>query len=187
MNIVPNRLAGVLVVEPTVHADARGWFMETYRETALQAAGIAARFVQENHSCSARHTLRGLHYQLHQPQAKLCRVVVGAVWDVVLDLRRASPTFGHWDRILLSAENRRQVYVPRGFAHGFAVVSETAEFLYRCDGYYDRQDEYGVRWNDPDLAIDWGITAPLVSAKDAALPCLRDVPAANLFPAAAPV
>ncbi len=166
MHRIETPLPGVYLIEPRVFADDRGFFMETYHEDKFAELGIEARFVQDNHSRSGCGTLRGLHYQLLQPQAKLCRVVAGSVLDVVVDIRYGSPTFGHSFTALLTAENKRMIYVPRGFAHGFVVCSEAAEFLYKCDDFYRPDDERGVAWNDPDLGVDWGIAEPLLSGKD---------------------
>jgi dTDP-4-dehydrorhamnose 3,5-epimerase len=168
-------LAGVVVIEPRVFEDGRGFFFETYQEERFAQSGIHARFVQDNHSRSSRDTLRGLHYQLKHPQAKLCRVVVGEVIDVVADVRPPSPTFRKWISVILSAENKRMIYVPRGYAHGFAVLSEVAEFLYKCDDFYAPEDERGIAWDDPELAIDWKIKTAALSAKDQKLPRLRDM------------
>jgi dTDP-4-dehydrorhamnose 3,5-epimerase len=172
MQRIETPLPGVCLLEPKVFGDARGFFLETYHAAKFAALGIAARFVQDNHSKSVRGTLRGLHYQLQHPQAKLCRVIQGEVLDVVVDIRRGSPTFGQWTSVVLSDENKRQIYVPRGFAHGFAVLSETAEFLYKCDDFYDPADERGIAWNDPALGIDWGVAEPLLSEKDNRNPTL---------------
>lgn len=180
MQRVETSLPGVCVIEPRVFEDSRGFFLESYHAGKFAELGITAQFVQDNHSKSARHTLRGLHYQLHQPQAKLCRVIRGEVLDVAVDIRRGSPHFGRWTSILLSAENRRQIYIPRGFAHGFVVHSESAEFLYKCDDFYQAGDEYGIAWDDPDLAIPWQVAAPLLSEKDRKLPRLRDCPPDHL-------
>ena len=171
MQLIPTELPEVLLIEPRVFGDERGFFMETYSARAFAKLGIERPFVQDNHSLSSRGTLRGLHYQRDNPQAKLCRVVRGAVWDVAVDIRRGSPTFGQHAGALLSAENKRQIYVPRGFAHGFLVLSDEAEFLYKCDDFYAPGDEYGVRWNDEALGIAWplqqyGIEKPLLSDKD---------------------
>jgi dTDP-4-dehydrorhamnose 3,5-epimerase len=159
-------IPGVIVIEPQVIRDARGFFLESYHQAQFADLGVSDLFVQDNHSCSRRGTLRGLHFQL-RPQAKLCRVIRGEVLDVAVDIRRGSPTFGQWTSATLSAENMRQIYIPRGFAHGFLVLSEVAEFLYKCSDFYDPASEHGVHWSDPQLAIDWGITDPIVSAKDA--------------------
>ena len=168
-------IPGVIVIEPQVFRDSRGFFLETYHQGKFAELGVAEVFVQDNHSCSRRGTLRGLHYQLRHPQAKLCRVIRGEVRDVAVDIRRGSPTFGKWTSAVLSAENMRQIYIPRGFAHGFVVVSEEAEFLYKCSDFYDPASENGLRWSDPQLAIDWGIAEPIVSAKDSRYPRLAEV------------
>ena len=185
MQIIATSLPEVLVLEPRVFGDARGFFMETFSARAFAEMGVERAFVQDNHSLSSRGTLRGLHYQLKNPQAKLCRVVRGAVLDVAVDIRYGSPTFGRHVAALLSAENKRQIYVPRGFAHGFLVLSDEAEFLYKCDDFYAPGDEYGVCWNDPALGIEWpldeyGIQAPLLSGKDETAPLLAAVETENL-------
>lgn len=177
MKLIETPLPGVVVIEPRVFADERGFFLETYHEEKYRDAGISAGFVQDNHSKSGRGTLRGLHYQLQHPQAKLCRVVSGEVLDVVVDIRRSSPTFGKWTSVLLSEENKRQIFVPRGFAHGFVVVTDWAEFLYKCDGFYRPDDEHGIAWDDPDVGIDWeleqrGIESLILSQKDRQNPTL---------------
>jgi dTDP-4-dehydrorhamnose 3,5-epimerase len=166
LEIIETRLPGVLVVKPRVHEDPRGFFMETYRQNVLAGAGIKDQFVQDNHSRSSRGVLRGLHYQLRNPQAKLCRVVQGEVLDIAVDVRVGSPTFGEWVSVLLSAENHLQLYIPKGFAHGFVVQSETADFLYKCSDYYDASDDRGVLWNDPQIGINWETPAPILSEKD---------------------
>ena len=166
LQIIETSLPGVLVIQPRVFGDARGFFMETYRQNALAEAGIRESFVQDNHSRSARGVLRGLHYQLRHPQAKLCRVAQGEVLDVAVDIRLGSPHFGKWVGVVLSGENHAQIYIPKGFAHGFVVRSDTADFLYKCSDYYDGPDDRGVLWNDPHLAIDWDTPSPLVSDKD---------------------
>jgi dTDP-4-dehydrorhamnose 3,5-epimerase len=175
MEVIKTELPGVLVLKPEVLRDARGFFIESYNAQALAGIGISDRFVQDNHSCSRLGTLRGLHYQLRRPQAKLCRVVVGEVFDVALDIRRGSPTFGQWSGMVLSAENCLQLYIPAGFAHGFLVRSPTAEFLYKCGDYYDPASERGVLWNDPELNIPWGSDSPLLSARDRANPPLSQI------------
>jgi dTDP-4-dehydrorhamnose 3,5-epimerase len=179
MDVRPTSIPDVVVIEPRVFGDARGFFMESFNRRALEAAlGRALDFVQDNHSRSGRGVLRGLHYQLPHPQAKLVRVVRGEVFDVAVDLRRGSPTFGRWTAETLSAENRRQVFVPEGFAHGFLVVSDDAEVLYKVTAYWDPRAEHCIRWDDPDLRIAWpaGAGAPSVSAKDAAGRAFRDAP-----------
>jgi dTDP-4-dehydrorhamnose 3,5-epimerase len=170
MKVIESRLGGVLVFEPAVHGDDRGFFFESYREDEFRrAAGEVRPFVQDNHSRSSRHVLRGLHYQVRQPQGKLVRVIVGEVFDVVVDLRRRSPTFGRWAGTTLSAGNRRVLWIPEGFAHGFLVTSEAAETVYKTTDYYAPQHERSLRWDDPALAIAWPLTAePVLSAKDLA-------------------
>jgi dTDP-4-dehydrorhamnose 3,5-epimerase len=171
----PLSIPGVSVISPKVLGDVRGFFLESYHEARFFEMGIRERFVQDNHSRSVAATIRGLHYQLRFPQAKLCRVVKGAVLDVAVDIRRGSPTFGKWVSAILSAENRKQIFIPTGFAHGFAVLSDEAEFLYKCSEYYHPEDEYGIIWNDPDLGIDWTIREPLLSSKDLGYPTLKQV------------
>jgi dTDP-4-dehydrorhamnose 3,5-epimerase len=166
LEIIQTRLPEVLIVKPRVHEDPRGFFMETYRRNLLADAGIPDQFVQDNHSRSSRGVLRGLHYQLRHPQAKLCRVVQGEVLDIAVDVRAGSPTFGKWVSVLLSAENYLQLYIPKGFAHGFVVTSETADFLYKCSDYYDASDDRGVLWNDPAIGINWQTASPQLSEKD---------------------
>lgn len=176
MQAIPTDIPGVVIVEPEVFEDRRGYFFETYRRDVFESLGITATFVQDNQSGSCRDTLRGLHYQLGGPQAKLCRVIRGEILDVVVDIRRGSPTFLKWVAVALSDENRRQLFVPRGFAHGFAVRSSFAEVAYKCDDFYRQGDEYGIRWNDPRIGVEWGIREPILSGKDAALPLVDDVP-----------
>lgn len=173
MQLVSTLLPGLLLLEPRVFGDARGFFFESFNQQAFDAlVGEHVDFVQDNHSKSARGVLRGLHYQLPpKAQGKLVRVVVGEVFDVAVDLRRASPTFGRWAGAVLSADNKRQMWIPPGFAHGFLTLSETAEFLYKTTEYYSPAHERCIRWNDPVLAIDWTISGqPLLSAKDAVAP-----------------
>jgi dTDP-4-dehydrorhamnose 3,5-epimerase len=161
----------VILVRPRIFGDERGFFLESWEKRKFAAGGIAADFVQDNHSRSVRHTLRGLHYQVEQPQGKLVRVVAGAVFDVAVDLRRSAPTFGQWVGAELTAENRHMLWVPPGFAHGFLVTSDSADFLYKCTDYYAPQAERSIRWDDPHLAIDWPLPSgisPRLSAKDAA-------------------
>ena len=168
MNIVPTTIPEVLILEPRVFGDERGFFFESYNERSwMELTGLDTRFVQHNHSRSARNVLRGLHYQIQQPQGKLVRVIAGEVFDVAVDIRRSSPSFGRWFCTLLSAANKRQMWVPAGFAHGFCVTSEQAEFLYLTTDYWAPEHERCIAWNDPDLAIDWPVSgAPLVSPKD---------------------
>lgn len=182
MKVTETKLKGVYVIEPKVFADERGFFYESYTQQKLAAAGINTVFVQDNHSRSVKNVLRGLHYQKGDAaQTKLVRCVVGEIFDVAVDLRQGSPTFGQWVGCVLSAENKKQLYIPKGFAHGFAVLSDTAEFLYKCDAYYDPQAERGIIWNDQKLNIAWGMGEPIVSAKDAKLPSLQDIHSEDLF------
>jgi len=168
MNVITTALPDVIVLEPKVFADARGHFFESYNRRALAEHGITADFVQDNHSSSTRGVLRGLHYQIQQPQGKLVRVVAGEVLDVAVDLRRSSPHFGRWASFVLSAENHRMAWIPAGFAHGFVVRSASAEFLYKTTDYYAPAYERTIVWNDPALAIDWQLDGdPILSAKDA--------------------
>jgi dTDP-4-dehydrorhamnose 3,5-epimerase len=167
-------LPDVIIVQPDVHADKRGYFMETYHQKEFAAGGIGRAFIQDNQSMSARGTLRGLHYQVQRPQGKLIRVIYGEVFDVSVDIRRSSPHFGRWFGIRLSAENKTAVYVPPDFAHGFCVLSERAEFFYKCTDFYAPEFERAIRWDDPDLAIAWPTKDPVLSEKDAAAPYLRD-------------
>ena len=171
----PTALQGVVLVEPRVHRDARGFFLETYRASLYAAAGIGPHFVQDNHSRSEGPVLRGLHAQRRRPQGKLVRTVEGEIFDVAVDIRRGSPTFGRWVGAALSAENHRQLYVPPGFAHGFCVVRAPAQVEYKCTDYYDPEDELGIVWNDPELAVAWPQAQPLVSDKDRRLPRLAEV------------
>lgn len=167
MKVLETTLPGVLLIEPTVFSDSRGFFYESWNARAFETAGIPAGFVQDNHSRSVKNVLRGLHYQLERPQGKLVRVIVGTVFDVVVDLRRSSATFGKWEGVHLSAENKRMVWMPPGFAHGFLVLSEHAEFLYKTTDYWLGSDERTIVWNDPDLGIDWPCSGePILSAKD---------------------
>ena len=176
MRCTPTAIPDVLILEPKVFGDDRGFFYESYNQQAFQAAtGLDVTFVQDNHSKSARNVLRGLHYQVEQPQGKLVRVVQGEVFDVAVDIRKGSKTFGLWVGQILSAENKKQLWVPPGLAHGFVVLSETAEFLYKTTDYYAPAHERCIAWNDPDLAIDWQMQGePLLSAKDAAGVAFRD-------------
>lgn len=166
MEIIQTSLPGVVLIKPKVVEDPRGFFTETYRADVLADAGIHDTFVQDNHSRSARGVLRGMHYQLRNPQAKLVRVGSGEVLDVALDIRLGSPTFGQWYGAMLSSENKLQMYIPAGFAHGFLVRSEAADFLYKCSTYYDAPSDRGVLWNDPAVGIEWNFESPILSAKD---------------------
>ena len=182
MRIHTTPLPGVLLIETPVPADGRGHFMETWREDAYAASGIPARFVQDNAAFSRRDVLRGLHYQHPRPQGKLVGVVLGEVFDVAVDVRRASPTFGRWTGYSLSAENGRQLWIPPGFAHGYLTLSETAVFVYKCTEYYEASADRAIAWNDPRIGIAWPVEEPILSRKDAAAPPLDDVPP-DLLPA----
>lgn len=181
MKATPTAIPDVIVLEPRVFGDERGFFFESFNARAFtEATGLERDFVQDNHSRSQRGVLRGLHYQLQSAQGKLVRVVQGEVFDVAVDIRRNSPTFGRWVGVHLSAENKRQLWIPEGFAHGFLVLSESAECLYKTTDYYAPEHERCIRWNDPDLAIDWPLKdAPQLSAKDQAGSAFKD---ADLFP-----
>lgn len=181
MEFIATAIPDVVVIEPKVFGDERGFFMETWSARPFAEAGIDVRFVQDNHSRSTLGTLRGLHYQIRQPQGKLARVIDGEVLDIAVDIRRSSPTFGRWVGVRLSAANRKMLWVPPGFAHGFYVLSDTAEFLYKCTDFYAPEHERTILWNDPDLAVDWAIASgsqPLLSEKDAAGVTFRE---AELF------
>jgi dTDP-4-dehydrorhamnose 3,5-epimerase len=180
LEIIETSLPGVLLVKPRVFEDSRGFFMETYRAEAMASAGIQDTFVQDNHSHSVFGVLRGLHYQLRRPQAKLCRVVQGEVLDVAVDIRSGSPHFGKCVGAVLSAQNHHSLYIPQGFAHGFVVLSESADFLYKCSDYFDSADDCGVLWNDPALAIDWMATSPILSDKDQQHLPLAEIPRERL-------
>jgi dTDP-4-dehydrorhamnose 3,5-epimerase len=166
VNFQPTDLPGVVVIEPTVFEDDRGFFMESFHRPKFAAAGIDAEFVQDNHSRSRRGVLRGLHYQLKHPQGKLVRVIRGEIYDVAVDLRRSTPTFGCWYGCELDERNHRQMYVPPGFAHGFCVISESAEVIYKCTAVYHPEDEHTLLWNDPALGITWPLANPIISPKD---------------------
>jgi dTDP-4-dehydrorhamnose 3,5-epimerase len=174
-------LPGVLLLEPQRFGDDRGFFMETFHARRYAEAGISGTFVQDNFSRSAKGTVRGLHFQEPNAQGKLVQVLAGAVYDVAVDVRRGSPTFGRWVGVELSAENRRQLWVPPGFAHGFCVLSESADFFYKCTDFYSPSTERSIAWNDPELAIPWPVSAPLLSPKDAAAPRLKDAPVLPVF------
>ena len=181
MNVIETKLSGVLIIEPKVFGDVRGFFMETWQAHHYRDIGIAEPFVQDNLSSSTKGVLRGLHFQNPHGQGKLVSVVHGAVFDVAVDIRVNSPTFGQWTGVTLSGENHKQFWIPAGFAHGFCVLSETAVFAYKCTDVYTPSTEGGVRWDDPDLGIEWPITDVLLSDKDEAYPFLRDIPKAR-FP-----
>jgi dTDP-4-dehydrorhamnose 3,5-epimerase len=182
MNVLPTALPGVLIIEPRVFGDARGFFMETWHADRYAEAGIPSRFVQDNCSRSGRGILRGLHFQEPKGQGKLVHVLNGAVLDVAVDVRVGSPHFGQAVAVELSADNRRQLWIPPGFAHGFCVLSESADFLYKCTELYAPEHDRGIAWNDPDLGIDWPVKDPKLSAKDSALPRLKDAPVLPRYP-----
>ncbi len=174
-NFIKTEIEGVYIIEPTAFGDNRGYFMETYNEQDFKTAGLNYTFVQDNQSSSRRGVLRGLHFQKTHPQAKLVRVLKGEVFDVAVDLRKGSETYGKWVGVVLSEENKRQFMVPRGFAHGFVVISETAEFAYKCDEFYHPEDEGGIMWNDPEIGIDWQLDGePILSEKDKNHPKLSE-------------
>lgn len=182
MNVIAVELQGLLIIEPKVFGDARGFFMETWNRNRYREAGLTADFVQDNLSFSRRGALRGLHFQNPVPQGKLVSVLQGEVFDVAVDLRRSSPTFGKWHGLTLSGENKRQFFVPAGFGHGFAVMSETALFHYKCTEIYAPGNELTIRWDDPDLGIKWPLQDPTLSEKDAKGLLLKNVPRERLFP-----
>ena len=181
MNVTECELAGLLLIEPKVFGDLRGFFLESWNRDRYRAAGIPDDFVQDNFSFSGRGTLRGLHFQNPRTQGKLVSVWQGEVWDVAVDIRRQSRTFGRWLGMTLSAENKRQLYVPPGFAHGFVVLSETALFHYKCTNDYSPKDEIGFRWDDPAVGIQWPVARPVLSSRDAQAPLLREIPEEKLF------
>src|SRR5690348_15403136 len=175
MQRVETSLPGVLELRSVIHRDSRGYFIETYHQGKFCALGVADTFVQDNHSQSLKGTLRGLHYQLRRPQAKVCRVVEGEALDVAVDIRVGSPHFGRWTGVVLSAKEQNQIFIPQGFAHGFLALTDRIQFLYKCSDFYDPSDEHGIAWNDPTVDIQWGIGEPLISAKDSNLPTLAGV------------
>jgi dTDP-4-dehydrorhamnose 3,5-epimerase len=175
MRFTPQGIPDVILIEPDVHRDARGFFLETWHQRKYAEGGVSGPFVQDNHSHSRRGTLRGLHAQIHHPQGKLVRVVEGEVFDVAVDIRRGSATFGRWVGDRLSGRNLRQLWIPPGFAHGFCVLSEVVHLEYKCTDFYDPADEIAIAWNDPEIAIAWPMVDPTLSARDAAAPRLADV------------
>lgn len=185
MKVIESDLPGCLILEPQVFADERGYFYESFNHGKLAAHGLRPTFVQGNVSSSGHGVLRGLHYQWPKSQGKLVSVVEGEVWDVAVDIRRGSPTFGRWTAVVLSADNKRHFWIPEGFAHGFVALSERAVFTYLCTASYDRNADAGIRWNDAQLAIDWPVSAPSLSDKDAKAPFLADV-AEDRLPAFVP-
>jgi dTDP-4-dehydrorhamnose 3,5-epimerase len=180
MKVIQTPLPGAVVIEPQVFGDSRGFFYESYNKAKYVAAGITAEFVQSNVSRSSKSVLRGLHYQWPNPQGKLVSVLEGEVYDVAVDIRRGSPTFGQWAGVMLTAENHRHFWIPEGFAHGFCVLSDYATFSYQCSALYDAKADAGVRWNDASIGIDWPVSAPLLSEKDTKAPLLADIPAERL-------
>lgn len=180
MNIIDAPLSGLIIIEPRTFTDSRGYFFEMYQQERYQALGIPP-LVQDNASRSKKGVLRGLHYQLPHAQGKLVGVTRGEVWDVVVDIRQSSPTFGKWFGITLSEENHRQMYIPPGFAHGFCVLSQEADFYYKCTDYYTPSAEQGIRWDDPEIAISWPIEKPILSPKDEIYPSLKEIPHDKLF------
>lgn len=175
MNCIPTELPGVVIIEPDVHRDGRGFFLETYHERKYEQGGIRGPFVQDNHSSSVRGTLRGLHVQRSRAQGKLVRAVAGEMFDVAVDIRRGSPTFARWVGVVLSGDNFRQLYIPPGFAHGFCVLSDRVDVEYKCTDFYDPTDELALAWDDPQIGIEWPIEDPILSNKDRAAPCLAEV------------
>ncbi|WP_461536554.1 dTDP-4-dehydrorhamnose 3,5-epimerase [Spongorhabdus nitratireducens] len=176
MKIIPTRISDLIIIEPKVFGDDRGFFLETFQAKRYrEEVGIEYDFVQDNHSRSSSGVLRGLHFQKSKPQGKLVRVVSGEVYDVAVDIRPGSPTFGQWEGVMLSAKNKKQFWVPPGFAHGFVVISDTADFEYKCTDYYDPQDEGSFRWNDPDIAIQWPVESPSLSLKDENAPAFKEL------------
>jgi dTDP-4-dehydrorhamnose 3,5-epimerase len=176
MKITKCTLDGLLIIEPNVFPDNRGFFFESYSKQKYAELGINCEFIQDNHSASTKNTLRGLHYQLPPfTQAKLVRVCQGEIFDVAVDLRKDSPTYKQWEGFYLSEKNKKQLFIPKGFAHGFCVLSDYAEFLYKCDNYYSGKDDRGILWNAPEIGIEWPITNPILSEKDKSYPNLNDV------------
>ncbi len=175
MKVIPSSLPGCVLLEPVVFGDARGFFFETWNAERYAEHGLPGAFVQSNVSSSSKGVLRGLHYQWPRPQGKLVTVLEGEVYDVAVDIRRGSPTFGRWEAFILSGKNRRQLWIPPGFAHGFAVLSDNALFNYLCTDVYVKEADAGIRWNDADIAVDWPISAPTISAKDEHAPFLGDI------------
>ena len=181
MKVTTCEISGLLILEPKVFTDNRGFFLEIFNQTRYREAGLRADFVQDNLSFSGRGTLRGLHFQSPNSQGKLLQVLQGEVFDVAVDIRRSSPTFGQWHALVLSGQNKQQFYIPHGFAHGFVVLSEAALFHYKCTKFYSPKDELSLRWDDPDIGIEWPVKAPVVSEKDGKGLRLRDIPPERLF------
>ena len=176
MKIITTPIEGLLIFEPEVFEDDRGYFMEIYNQVRFEESGVNKVFVQDNHSYSVKGSLRGLHYQIKHPQAKLVQAIHGEIFDAVVDIRPGSVTFGKWQAVHLSDKNRRQLFIPAGFAHGFCVLSKNAYLIYKCSDYYVPHDEGGIIWNDPDIGIDWPVKKPIISEKDNKLPYLSDIP-----------
>lgn len=176
MNIRDGRLAGIKIIEPRLFEDSRGFFMESYNAKKLANHGITMNFVQDNHSSSTKGVLRGLHFQINPGQDKIVRVVSGEVFDVVVDIRHDSPTFGQWESFIISASNHTMVFIPKGFAHGFCALSDNVEFLYKCSEYYAPVDERGIIWNDPAIGIKWPVSEPVLSDKDTKYPSIKELP-----------
>lgn len=175
MNFKETELKGVILIEPDVYKDDRGFFMETFQQERYHSEGILGPFVQDNYSHSLHGTLRGLHYQINTPQGKLVYVTYGEVFDIAVDIRKGSPQFGKWIGFHLSSENKRQLYIPPGFAHGFCVISKRADFIYKCTDFYSAKNERGIIWNDPGLDIQWPLTSPLLSPKDQVFKTLKEM------------
>lgn len=182
MKLIETKIPGVILVEPDLFTDVRGHFLETFHQRKYEECGIGTRFVQDNFSFSVQSTLRGLHYQLAYPQAKLVTCLFGEILDVVADIRLGSPTFGKWIGVTLSGESKRQIFVPQGFAHGFLVLSPTAGVSYKCSGYYDARDDQGIFWSDAGLGIDWPVQEPILSEKDKKHPGLKEATEKSLLP-----
>jgi dTDP-4-dehydrorhamnose 3,5-epimerase len=180
MNTIATALEGLLILQPKVFADERGFFLETYHSLRYRDAGIETSFVQDNLSFSKKNVLRGLHFQISQPQVKLVQVISGEIFDVAVDIRPGSSTFGKWTGVVLSEANKHQLLVPEGFAHGFCVLSESARVAYKCSTYYNPEDEGGIRWSDPEIGIDWPIKDPILSEKDRILPRLSEITPSQL-------
>jgi dTDP-4-dehydrorhamnose 3,5-epimerase len=181
MHIIATEIEDVRIIEPQVFRDDRGYFMETYHFSRFESSGLADVFVQDNLSFSVKNTLRGLHFQVTYPQAKLIQVISGEIFDVAVDIRRKSATFGSWVGVHLSEHNKRQVFIPEGFAHGFCVLSDSAHVVYKCSNYYAPDDEGGILWSDPAIGIKWPVRHPIVSAKDEKLPVMSAIPPAKLY------
>jgi dTDP-4-dehydrorhamnose 3,5-epimerase len=180
LKFIETDIPGVVIIEPAVFNDGRGYFLETYHYNKYSEKGLDLNFVQDNHSHSVKGTLRGLHYQLNHAQGKLMYAVKGEIFDVAVDIRRGSPDFGKWTGVILSGENKRQLFLPPGFAHGFCVMSEEADIIYKCTDFYAPDDEYGIIWDDPEVGIDWPITDPNLSDKDSKFKKIKNIPEHNL-------